>query len=314
MHHKRVVLGLAAAALASAGCSSFPNAPGLDDAADPPAYVNVIQTEEMQIQLVPQNAAGAPRNDHPAAFRPEQLDALLTSLRVNTENQASAGTLTSPSRLDAFSKGLSKAFARANPGQDIAFVIFRRGGGGFFSGTSRYVTSGRAFYRGDTLNLIFGEFDAPFSEFRDTSINGFDHGSRTRETDVEGQRLVSNGTWQWHDGRHDWIEMTATPEAIDAAATAAPQVIESNASSAARPMSYGPAAAGAEAVAPASKSSASMPAESISTPTGRAAPAATDGWSRIEERLSQLKRLRDKNLISADDYQQKKDALLEQLP
>jgi len=39
-----------------------------------------------------------------------------------------------------------------------------------------------------------------------------------------------------------------------------------------------------------------------------------ESWQRIENRLTQLKRLREKNLISEQDYQAKKNALLEQLP
>ena len=314
MHNKRILTGLMIASM-TAGCSALPN---VGDRDNPPAYVNVVSTEEIRIRLIPQDAGAQQTNEHPAAFEPAQLEALLSSLRIENED-GRASTLTSPSRIRQLSASLSKAFVRAGPRQDVAFVVFRRVAQGQFAGSARHVTTGRAFYRGDTLHIIFGEFDDRFSEFRDMSINEFEYGSRAEPRQVGVQRLVAGESWHWHGERRDWIELEATPEAIEAARAAAPRVIESSASTAAQPLEYGPAAAGKSETgtaepaseAPAAvESSASMTAE-----PAPAAPAPRDAeWSRIEERLTRLKRLREQNLISADDYEQKKDALLERLP
>lgn len=333
MRYERV-LGALAAAVITAGCSGLP-APGSTGDGAPPAYVNVVNTEEMLVQLVPQGAGATTRNDHPAAFEPGQVAALLMSLRVRAED-GSEITLSSPSRLERLGQAVSKALVRAGPRQDIAFVLYRRGQSGLFSGSSRYATSGRAFYKDDTLNLIFGEFDHAFSEFRDLSINAFAYGSRSESRDVDGDRLVASNAWQWHANRRDWIEMAATAQAIESARRSAPRVIESNASSAAKPLQYGPAAAGASASdrpeadasnAPISSDAGDTQARgssAVSAGAARATPvpaaagagtaAASADWSRIEDRLTQLKRLREKNLISERDYQNKKDELLRQLP
>ncbi|MES1928806.1 hypothetical protein SADO_06117 [Salinisphaera dokdonensis CL-ES53] len=331
------MLGVLAVAAITAGCSGLPAAPGSSGDGAPPAYVNVVNTEEMLVQLVPQDSGAARRNDHPAAFEPQQLAALLMSLRVRGEDHGSASTISSPSRLERLGAAVSKALVRASPRQDVGFVVYRRGQNGLFSGSSRYATSGRAFYQGDQLNLIFGEFDQAFSEFRDLSINEFKYGTRAQSARVGGERLVASDAWAWHEGRRDWIEMSATAQAIEAARQSAPRVIEASASSSAKPLQYGPAAASAPQAEPASASESTAPmaaqtsttaaptpkpapAAASSSSTGTAAAAASGGaaassdWTRIEDRLTQLKRLREKNLISEQDYQSKKDELLSQLP
>ena len=331
MRYQRVLGALAVAAI-TAGCSGLPAAPGSAGDGAPPAYVNVVNTEEMLVQLVPQDNGATRRNDHPAAFEPAQLAALLMSLRVRAEDDASAATLSSPSRLEGLGAAISKAMVRASPQQDVAFVIYRRAQNGLFSGSSRYATSGRAFYQGDTLNLIFGEFDEAFSEFRDLSINKFKYGTRAEPARVGGERLVASEAWQWHEGRRDWIEMSATAQAIEAARQSAPRVIESSASSSAKPLQYGPAAGSAATGGPAPATAEQAPAStpggdasaspapdaaaraSSSMAAGASGAGAAQGWTRIEDRLTQLKRLREKNLISEQDYQSKKDELLSQLP
>lgn len=316
----RTGLATLAAIAITAGCSGLPAAGGSGGDGAPPAYVNVVNTEEMQVQLVPQDGGAVRGNDHPAAFESAQLAALLISLRAASDDADSASTLSSPSRLERLGAGLSRAFARAGPRQDVAFVVYRRSRSGFFSGSARYVTSGRAFYQGNTLNLIFGEFDQAFSEFRDLSLNGFDYGARARSARVGGERLVASDAWRWHNGRRDWIEMDATPQAIEAARQSAPRVIESDASSAARPLQYGPAAdrSGFIPVPPAPRvpgtTTTSYEPATGSDASDAPAASAGGGWARIEERLIRLKRLRDKNLINEQDYQAKKDELLKQLP
>ena len=84
---------------------------------------------------MPQRSGTARRNDHPAAFEPQQLAALLMSLRVRAEDDGSASTLSSRSRLERLSAAVSKALVRASPRQDVGFVIYRRGENGLFSGS-----------------------------------------------------------------------------------------------------------------------------------------------------------------------------------
>jgi len=336
MHSKRILMGLTIATLAT-GCGVLPPAPGTQNDENPPAYVNVVRSDQIHIRLVPQAMNGAVRNQHPAAFQPVQLRALLGSLRLAVGDGQAVG-LSSPARMEDFATGLSKAFAQAGSRQDVAFVVFRAQSGLVGSVTgSKHVTSGRMFYRDNTLNVVFGVLDDEVSPFKNSTIDDFDYGSRGRAGTVQANQLVDTGTWHFHEGRRDWIEMPATREAIAAAGVAAPEIIQSSAGRAADSFDYGPAAdtaARQEAAkaAPMASPGAATPSPSVpvngpgatapvvvppaaASPQSQAMSSPSDeSWQRIENRLTQLKRLREKNLISEQDYQAKKNALLEQLP
>ena len=96
MHSKRIFLGLAIATLAT-GCGVLPPAPGTRNDDNPPAYVNVVRSDELHVRLVPQAMTGAQRNQHPAAFQPVQVKTLLGSLRLAVgDGQAAIGKILGP--------------------------------------------------------------------------------------------------------------------------------------------------------------------------------------------------------------------------
>lgn len=314
MYSKRIAMALLIAATAT-GCAALPGAPGAANAENPPAYVNVVRTSAVQVRLVPQGTEKAKRNQHPAAFQPDQVQALIASLRVKASGGETV-SLTSSARMSSLARGLSKAFAQAGSRQDVAFVVFRRGGG-MFDG-SRHVTSGRLFYRDNTLNIIFGAFDKKVGPFEKVAMKSLTFGSRGQAGSANTQALLDAASWHYQGDRRDWVEMPATKAAIASAVQAAPEIIESTEGQSGRSFDYGPAAVkantGGATQAPATPSTDNRKNSRVPTSADDATPAASSDWGRIEERLSQLKRLRDKNLITADDYQNKKDALLQQLP
>lgn len=324
----RVVSGVTmlAAAFGLLGCSALPGAPGSGAEGPPPDYVNVVRTQEMLIQLVPHEAEAAQPNDHPAAFEPEQLRALLLSMRVASEGEGVV-TLASPERLTRVSEGLAEAFARARPSQDIFLAFFRRKSGELMFTSQRRATSARVFFRDDRLHLIFDELDAAYGPFRDPQTNPLRPGRRDRAQDVDGGRLVATETWHWHDERRDWVELTATAEAIRAAEAAVPSLSSTGAGESARTLSYGPAAgknggdAGQAEVVPApapKPDKARSPRADEDSKASTAQPAGegdrSDAWARIEQRLEKLKRLRERGLITEQEYADKKAELLEELP
>ncbi|MDN5939397.1 MAG: hypothetical protein L0H83_12155, partial [Salinisphaera sp.] len=170
-----------------AGCQNLPAIFTSDTSGPPPDYVNVLRTGNVLIQLVPR-APQAPPNNHPAAFAPEQLHALLMSLRIRSEGEG-AVTLASPSRLTSVAEGLAKAFARARPDQDIFLVFFRRKAGNLMFSSHRQATSARVFFRNDTLQFIFDELDHYFSSFRGPQTNKLEPGRRDTAQGVKGARL-----------------------------------------------------------------------------------------------------------------------------
>lgn len=315
MHGKRIVIAMMAAVMTT-GCGLLPAAPGTTNVEHPPAYVNVVQSDKVHVRLVPQATSSAARNQHPAAFQPSQVRALVGALRLRVDADQAVG-LTSRRRMSTLVSGLSKAFTQAGPKQDVAFVVFREGGG-LLTGT-RHVTSGRMFYQKQTLNIIFSAFDKKVSPFRNFTSESFTYGNRAQASDANTQALLPAAAWHYRGERRDWIQMPATKAAIAAATAAAPAIIESTETGqSSSSFEYGPAAAGHKALDGTLEPTTQPPkqAETDATPQAATMPPPTvgNGWARIEERLTQLKRLRDKKLITADDYQAKKDALLQQLP
>lgn len=317
------------------GCASLPAVFGPNPNAPPPDYVNVVQTEEVRLQLVPRDPA-APPNDHPAAFTPEQMHVLLMALRVTSEGEGKM-TFASPGRLKKVAAALSEGLAEAGPRQDLKLVFFRTKASNLLFGSSQRVTTARVFFRDNTLHLIFGELDAFNSPYRDVTIEPHTPGERNEPTDVNGRRLVANDAWRWHGSRRDWIEMGASVKAIAEAARAAPQVVSVGENESARALEYGPAAGAAPVVTPEAAPSAYGPAATAGRPrpesqsSTRAEPEApasepqpatpavpvnpeAAAWAKIEKRLTVLERLYEKGLITRQDYEAKKEELLSELP
>ena len=337
-------LTLGVAALA-AGCSVFPlpDVGGSTPGKLPPDYVNIERTDNILLQLIPTGLGAQPVNDHPAAFDPEQLQALLLSMRIRSADEGVV-TLASPARLGAVAEGLAEALARAQPNQDVFLMFFRSKDGRFGFSGERLATTARVFFKEDQLNLVFDELDNVYSSFRDPQTNPLKPGSRIEGGDVDGTRLVERDTWQWRGDRRDWVQLDATAQAIESARASMPATTSLGADRSAQSLKYGPAAAegspsGEAADELSSPSSTAeigtMPAAPAASPTGEAgdalktspSPAAgsedrpaestkagDDAWQRIETRLQSLKRLRDQGLISEEDYEEKKDELLEDLP
>lgn len=317
------------------GCSSLPDVSGSGSNELPPDYVNIARRDNFLIQLVPTGLGSAGVNDHPAAFEPTQLQALLLSLRIRSEGEGVV-TLASPERFAEVAEGLTEALAMAGANQDIFLTFFRSQSSNFLFTSQRRVTSARVFFKDDQLNVVFDELDNPYSSFRDPQTNPLKPGSRTEPSEVRGQRLVPRDTWEWRDGRRDWVQLDATAAAIEAARASMPATTSLGAGRGAKSLQYGPAAADAANEVQdgaAAADTARMPASPKSTPaTGpdqapvvspapgpaksaeESADGSRDAWRRIETRLQALKRLRDEGLISDQDYEDKKDELLEDLP
>lgn len=339
----RMLAAVLALAGLQAGCSALPNVARSAPDEAPPDYVNIDRTGSLLIQLIPTGLGPQPVNDHPAAFEPEQLQALLLSLRIRSEGEGVV-TLASPERLGVVAQGLSEALARAQPNQDVFVAFFRSKSGPLFLSSQRLATSARVFFKADELHLVFDELDREYSSFRDPQINPLKPGSRLDPTDVGSERLIAAKSWDFRGDRNDWIELAASIEAIEAARTAMPATTSLGADRGAQSLKYGPAAgegsssgeAADEPTPPASAAeTGTMPAAPAASPAGAAGdapktapvPAAgmddgptesidtgDDAWQRIETRLQSLKRLRDQGLISEEDYEEKKNELLEDLP
>jgi hypothetical protein len=248
--------------------------------------------------------AGAPANSHPINLSPEAIRALLGGVRTPVSGGGDEA-LFGVSELADLVESIQLALAAALPDEDLLLVSTSRRGGGLL--TAPTAITARLFVTGDRLNVIVHDnrFEF-FGLYRGAgTLPTFVFGSRTNPSLANLRRAGANAR------RADWLEIpfSAANAAIEvpggasqpAAAVAAPAAVAVSPAPAPAPMPT-PAAAPAAAAA--------TPVQPAAAP-GRARDPAF--YDEQEQRLRTLKRLRDNNLISEDEYQQKRREVLQQL-
>ncbi len=220
---------------------------------------------------------GAPDNAHPVTVTPETLRALLGGLSFPGEEGPEA--LFEDGELRGLLKALTEAFSVAEPGEDLVLLSSSRRGHGFLS--PQLGLTARLFVREGNLHFLVRDARLDFMPQARAlgSRPAFTYGARAKAGTVK--LTAPQGTLV----RPDWV---AFP--LPVAAPAAP-------------------AAPAPAVAPAAAPTPAPAAAPAPAPTP--APARSEAWYRErEEKLRSLKRLRDENLISEAEYQQKRAEIL----
>lgn len=245
--------------------------------------------EFSEVRIVPAEA-GSAANAHPANVSPQTLRQLLGAVRFKTA--AGEEALFAADELDEIAAPTSEALRLAKPGDDVQLRSSSKRGGGL--NTRPYAVTARLFVLGDRLNLIVGDPRADFYfRYRSTGkLPELGYGSRAAESSVKVamQRLGVPGA------RGDWLEIPLSGEAAPMPRLAAPAPTPAPAAT----IGVAPAAAAVAApVAPA-------PAPAAAAPRVRDAAFAEE----VEQRLGTLKRLRDKGLITEDEYQQKRREIL----
>lgn len=250
----------------------------------------VSQTKSSYVRLDPIEA-GAQPNDQPIGFTTTQIRAVLAMLKLAKEGEA----VFNDGELDDLAAPLAAALSRAGPREDVVFAVSGK------HGTlavlhEPVVTSGRFFYKNGALNIIFGEMHTAAKDQRTTTgflqffiLREFPAGSRngvSKNAELQGGGSVSLAV----NNRRDWVQIAAN-------GVPAPLGVTRPAAPAAAPA----AAAGAAPTAPAAGSAA--------------APAAGNGSveQTIEQRLTVLKSLRDKGLITEQEYDDKRKEILKSL-
>lgn len=227
--------------------------------------------------------AGAPANQHPATIAPETLRQLLAPVRLVAGNGTQP--LFAPDELSDLIEPLAEALSVASPGDDLLLLSTHRRDGGVLM--APLGLTARLFVQDNALQLIVHEARRDFvNAYIGSRIPPtFTFGSRAKAGLVTLQEPLSTVR------RADWV---AIPVNRAAAPAPAPQPVVLPAPAPGVP----PKAQAAPAPAPA-------PA-----PAARPAPASAD---EIEQRLLTLKRLRERGLISEEEYQQKRREILQAL-
>jgi hypothetical protein len=234
------------------------------------------------LKLVPREA-GAPPNQQPAALSAEVLRQQLAQV----QGRVGAGTqpLFANDELAELAEPLAQALGNAGAGDDVLLLSSSTRGGGILTPPTAVVA--RLFVQDGRLQLIV--HDVRF-DFYDTY-----RGTHTPPTFTYGSRAAAGPAVIQSAGaanrRADWLAIPLQPVA------------------AAAPPPAPPAPGSAATVAP--PPPPAVPAPAAATPARKPLDAA--GAEEIERRLETLKRLRDKGLISEDEYQQKRREILQLL-
>lgn len=254
-------------------------------AGDAMAQTVIWERGDQTVQLVARDEGAGGRNEHPVSMSPDEIQALLRLLRLrydDEDGEVAPAAVFTQTELETLAGPLAEGLARATPAEDVIFHVIgaRRLSPGALMRRNR-VNAGRVFYRDGKLNIIFGQVQTPLRKKnlygqRDQFFYPQNFGSRAEETEHNVTLIPDSPAAMYKDGdgiRRDWV--TIEPGAL--------VVVD-------------------------------LPAdESASAPAGAAAADPDPSVGSVEQRLKELKRLRDQGLISEEAYQAKMKEILEDL-
>ncbi|WP_461517234.1 SHOCT domain-containing protein [Porticoccus sp.] len=158
------------------------------------------------------------KNDHPVELDRQEIAIALSLLKVKAKGDPVP--VFTREQIALLSKNLAEGFKSVAPGQDIIFAMEKSEAKLLGLKKNAYFVAGRAFYKEGKLNLILGDFDRArnigYEAAYDPSNAGivtynFDHGKRTKQS--AGSYAFNNVTWEIHGiqnmvlngARRDWF-------------------------------------------------------------------------------------------------------------
>ena len=247
------------------------------------------------VAIVPREAGSEP-NRQPIQLPADGVRQQLALVQFTGRSGPQA--LFAADELAELAEPLAQALERAGPGDDVLLLSASRREGGILAAPT--AVTARLFVQGEQLQLVVHDVRYEFYDtYRGTNVAPrFTFGSRSAAGAVAIRSAAASNV------RADWlaIPVRGAAAAAAAAATAPPPVLSVVApAGAVQPLTaVTPAAVAPVVVAPAV------------APAPRA-PLDAAGAQDLERRLETLKRLREKNLITEDEYQQKRKEILQLL-
>ena len=271
----------------------------------------------LYFKYVDQDTAELGKNDHPVDLEQDDITTALGSLiylekKLLSENEERMPVFTR-SQTQLLGEQLSKGLRNAAPDQDIIFVI---GGSSrkLLILTEHSFVAGRVFYKDGKLNIILGDYDRArneaFEAVYDPSGKGnipytFNYGYRTRSNSGFGEKIVStagvNNKIIGNTTRQNWFE-------IDIKVAAAAAIAEKN-----RKERFGDGG-GNEALQREAEKLArerrEMRLEMARIRQEMNENQNSNNALSVEERLVKLNELKEKGLITEDEYNAKREEIL----
>jgi hypothetical protein len=263
--------------------------------------IEIWKSPDEFVVLAPQDAlAGdaAPRNDQPIVIEPAKLAAALAKLRVREgKGVPEAIPVFESDAARRLAGPLSTALERAAADQDVLFAIDMSQKAALL-GSKSVSVAGRVFYQNQRLQLIIGELHVSTipPEYKnypigypkpDRRLHPHQTGERAKEAQLPAAAFETGDDVSLfvHDGkvRSDWLVLNVGALAAGDLPAAAPTMVSMGTSQ-----------------------NATTPSVGAAKPSGSASPS-------VEERLLRLKRLREQDLITDEEYKRKRNEILDQL-
>jgi len=235
------------------------------------------QSRDQFVALEPMERGAEGPNQHPAEVAPEMLSALLGAIDVRSEGASGSEALFTQAALEALVPQLQLALRTATAKEDVTFAVIGLHKALFGLAKSPKVTTGRMFRRDGHLNLIVGLVQKDFNEREDRRLAPFIPGSRKQAPSGGGQLLPHGGQDTFTLIRKDWIVFTDAP----------------------RPMTI----------------NQSVPSTNVipqQTPVMPSLPVPAETRNPVE-RMEKLNELKNKGLISEEEYRGKRKQILDGL-
>ena len=240
---------------------------------------NIWERVDQFVALEKQDGVSSPRNDHPVKLAAETAHAIFGNLQVQMKGSRQPVPVFTEGELETLGDALPLGLGQAGPDEDVTFALIGNHPA-VFGLKQPMVTTGRLFVRDGQLNLILGTVHEAVNDKEDRRLRPFIPGSRTTAGIPEWRVTAKSGeSVQMESGRPDWLVLSL--------AAPAPAV---------QPMPT----SGSREVKP---QAAQPQTETPSRPTGRSA----------EERLTILNSLKQKGLITDEEYKAKRLEILNDL-
>jgi hypothetical protein len=303
---------------ASAGCSIFKSSP---ESSPVNAERTIWHSRESNVRIVKQDGTRGGtflKNDQPIVLDSGQIRTALAALEVRLPGSDKTIPVFTGPELDTLCPRLSEGLSLAGPDQDVTFVIVGLRKALFGLAKQRMVTTGRVFYRDGKLNIIFGKMVADlvnegstiehdYQAMNDYRLNGLIPGSRlspvshnwSLEEVPYMQFYAENGMY-----RTDWI-------ILDLASMAAHEALGIKPAKTVGTVSETPASVREKANTPQETRQVQTPA--YQAPVVTQAPQTGKTSKTIEERLLILNDLKNKKLITDEEYKKKRAEILNDL-
>ncbi len=301
-HTKSIIVLIIILAIGVSGCSLFRSSG--------PESKNVERTiwhsREQNVRIVPpdvRKGAASVANDQPVMLEPGQIRRALASLEVQLPKEEKLVPVFTKPELDLLCGKLSEGLAQAGPNEDISFVSVGDRKAIYGLAKQQKVTTGRVFYQDGKLNIIFGKMvDDLKPVLGDYRLNPLTPGSRLNSISHEWV-LEDEPDMQFHaEGgmvRTDWVM-------LDLASMAAHEALGIKPAITGRTVSETTVKVPERTVAPREGSQ-------LQTPTVTQAPQTGKTSKTIEERLLILNNLKNKKLITEEEYKKKRAEILNEL-